>query len=170
MNWMNRVQISFVALLSAAWVAGCAHRDDEGAFDVTLVQVNPSSGGGLGETALNCEIRLQNGNPEPVTVDGGRHKVYLNGVYIGQGLSNESVEVPRLGTTTQRVTVYLSTFQMARSLHKIYESHRADYRLESTVYARQGSHSHSFKAEKEGSIDLNSLQSPRATESAPSAH
>lgn len=45
-----------------------------------------------------------------MVLDGGAHTIHLDGVYLGQGLGNERVEVPRLATTTQQVTVDLDEF------------------------------------------------------------
>ncbi len=143
--------------LSVVFLSGCAHHADDSALEVTLVNVKPAAGGGVGESALDCEIRLQNGSPDSLSVEGGRHRIYLNGIYVGQGLNNQTVEVPRLGTTTQHVTVYLSTFRMAGSLFKIYEEHRAEYRLESTIYARVNGHSRSISATRSGTVDSHAL-------------
>ena len=68
-------------------------------------------GGGVGEAALNFTIRIENATPDAIVVGGGAHRIYLNGVYVGQGLNNERTEVPRFGTVTQNVAVHLSTFR-----------------------------------------------------------
>jgi LEA14-like dessication related protein len=157
----------YLFLASVVLLAGCAHHADDSAFEVTLVNVKPAPGGGVGESALDCEIRLQNGSPESMSVEGGRHRIYLNGIYVGQGLNNQTVEVPRLGTTTQHVTVYLSTFRMAGSLFKIYEEHRAEYRLESTIYVRVNGHSRSISATRSGTVDSHALAPPSAPDRLP---
>ncbi len=157
---LTRFVLLMVTLLG---LAGCATPNEEGALDVTLVNIESGSGGGLGEAALNCEVRLQNAMPEAIHVDGGVHKIYLNGVYIGQGLSNEGVDVPRLGTATHKVTVYFSTFRLARSVFKIYEEHKADYKLASTLYLHQAGHSRTFRTAKDGTIDLKDLTPPPTT-------
>jgi len=151
----------FIITLSAILLfAGCATHDDGGGMEVSLVNISGGTGGGLGEAALSCEVRLQNGSPEALTVEGGRHRVYLNGIYIGEGLSNETVEVPRLGTATQRLNVYLSTLRMAGSMVKIYEEHKADYRLESTLYTRHNGHAHSIKVVRTGTLNMEALAQP----------
>lgn len=130
-------------------------------FDVTLVNVSaPHDGGGVGEAALSCTIRIQNASPEAVVVNGGAHKIYLNGVYIGQGLSNETAEVPRFGTATQEVQVYLSTFRLARASYRIYKSHTVAYRLASTVHGTQGGRAQKFRAAKEGTVNVDELTAP----------
>lgn len=146
-------------LVLGGWTAGCALAPETEDFEVTLVNLvsnGNGNGGGIGEAELTFTIRLQNATPEPVTLTGGAHKLYLNGVYLGQGLSNERVEVPRLGTTTGNLTVHLSTFKLARAFYGVYRSQKADYRVVSTLY---GEH-HTFRTRKEGSIDLHELNLP----------
>jgi hypothetical protein len=153
-------RLSWAVLFAAALLApGCATPQEDGAFDVSLVNITAprDGGGGLGEAALNFTIRLQNGSPEALKVTGGSHKIYLNDVYVGQGLSNQEAEVPRLATTTQDVAVHLSTFRLIRSFHRMFESKTVSYRLESTVYARQGTRTIRLKAAKAGTVDVEAL-------------
>ena len=158
----------FLPLAAALLVPGCATPQEDGAFDVSLVNITAprDGGGGLGEAALNFTIRLQNGSPEALKVTGGSHKIYLNDVYVGQGLSNQESEVPRLATTTQDVAVHLSTFRLIRSFHRMFESKTVSYRLESTVFAQQGSRTVRLKAAKSGTVDVEALGAgqPRLTE------
>ena len=152
-------RLMFVASLIAMLSAGCATPQDEGDFDVTLVRVD-SAKGSEGEFQFVFTLRLQNASPEAIALDGAAHKIYLNGVYVGQGLSNERVDVPRLATTTQQVTVNLSTFRLARAAYRIYDTHKADYRVESTLYAVKGIGTRRIRARKEGVVDLDELIPP----------
>ena len=148
-----------VALLLAA---GCATPQKDGTFDVTLVNISAprDGGGGLGEAALNFTVRLQNGSPEGLKVTGGSHRIYLNDVYVGQGLSNQETEVPRLATTTQEVAVHLSTFRLARSFHRMFESQTFSYRLESTVFVDRRHRTARLKASKSGTVNVGELIAP----------
>ncbi len=159
-SFARRLRIWPVAVLLLL-LAGCSTVQDEGIFDVTLVNISaPRDGGGIGEAALNFTIRIQNASPEPVAVNGGAHKIYLNGVYVGQGLNNQTVEVPRFGTVTQEVSVYLSTFRLAHSFYRMFRSHTVSYRLASTVYGDQGGRSQKFRATKEGKVNVDELAAP----------
>jgi LEA14-like dessication related protein len=149
----------FAALSLIGLLAGCATPQDNGDFDVTMVNVR-SANGSEGEVQLAFTLRLQNASPAPVTVDGAAHKIYLNGIYIGQGLTNERIEVARLATATQQVTVNLSTFRLAWALSKVYRTQKADYRVESTIYAAEGGRTRRIHAHKEGAVDLNELAVP----------
>jgi LEA14-like dessication related protein len=145
--------------LLALLLAGCATTQDDGDFDVTLVHVN-SARGTEAEFQFVFTLRLQNASPDAVTLDGGAHKLYLNGVYVGQGLNNERVEVPRLATTTQQVTVNLSAFRLARAAYRIYNTHKADYRVDSTLYAVKGGGTRRIRAHKDGTVDLDDFVPP----------
>ena len=165
---MARLIAFLVAALAAfAFVPGCSTAPETEDFEVTLVNLSSPGdrGGGIGEADLAFTIRLQNATPEAVVLTGGAHKIYLNGVYLGQGLSNERVEVPRLATTTAELSVHLSTFKLARALYGVYRAQKADYRIVSTLYGER----RTFRTHKEGSIDLHGLNLPPPPPGAPPA-
>ena len=149
----------FALLVLIGLLTGCATTRDDGDFEVTLVSIRSASGS-EGEVQLAFTLRLQNASPAPITVDGAAHKIYLNGIYIGQGLTNERIEVARLATATQQVTVNLSTFRLAWALSKVYRTQQANYRVESTIYAAEGGSTRRIRAHKEGAVDLNELAVP----------
>lgn len=144
-------------------LGGCVSAPGPEEFEVTLVNVasQQAGGGGVGEAALTFTIRLQNAMPEPIVLTGGAHRIYLNNVYIGQALSDERVEVPRLSTATEDVTVRLSTLRLARALYGVYRSQRVDYRVASTLYAEQKGSPRRFRTEKAGTVDLSGLNLPQ---------
>ncbi len=125
-----------------------------------LANVQPGTGGGVGDVAMDFIIRLENSSPEPLTVDGGSYKIYLNETYIGQGLSNQKIELPRLASQTVIATVHLSTFRLMGSLYRILKSHQVTYRLEGSIYAaRPGGTSLVYRARREGTVNLDEIQS-----------
>lgn len=128
-------------------------------MEILLSNVQPGTGGGVGEVSMDFIIRLENTSPEPLTVDGGAYKIYLNETYIGQGLTHQRIELPRLASQTVPVTVHISTFRLMGSLYSILKSHQVSYRLQGTVYAsRIGGSSHSYKATRDGTVNLDELQ------------
>ena len=148
-------------LLAAVTGAGCATRPEESDLDVTLVNVRPASdGGGMGEAALTFIVRLQNASPEPVTVSGAAHKIHLNGLYVGQGLSNVQAVIPRLGTVQQEVTVHLSTFRLARAGYRAYRGQEVEYQIRSTVFVEEGGRTRRRTLVREGRLDLGALNLP----------
>lgn len=138
-------------------IPACSVRPNTEDFDVTLVNVaSEGNTGGVGEASLRFIIRLQNATPNPVTLTGSTHKIHINGVYVGQALSNARIEIPRLGTATEELTVFLSTFKLARAVYGVYRDQSASYRITSTLYGSTST----FRTQKEGSIDLRSLAAP----------
>ena len=120
--------------LLAGWamlfLAGCASIP---APSVNLVNVRFTEATVL-ETTAQFTLRLSNPNPEPVRVTGSAHRIYLNGLYIGEALSNETMEVPGLATATQAVTVHLNNLAMATRIKAIIEARVFDYKIDSVFY------------------------------------
>lgn len=139
--------------------SGCAGLSGEPPLEIMLANVQPGTGGGVGDMPMDFIIRLENSSPEPLTVDGGSYKIYLNETYIGQGLSNQRVELPRLASQTVTATVHLSTFRLMGSLYRIFKSNQVSYRLEGSIYAaRPGGTSHNYRARREGTVNLDEIQ------------
>ena len=116
------------------------------------------------ETELRLTVRIQNELPEALVVDGAVHKVYLNGTYIGEGLSNERLEIPRLSTATQNVTVHLRNISMLTKLRGIIDAQAVDYRMTSLLYTvNQGR----YRAEREARLDFKDLQPASASSTKP---
>ena len=162
---MKRIKRGWLPLTVAIALGGCVAAPDPEAFDVNVVNL---AGGNatLWETEAVVTVRLQNATPNDITVSGAAHKLYLNGTYVGQGLSSETVVVPRLGTTTQNVTVHLKNFTVLRKVLGMQEARTASYRVMSTIYGAPGGGTpRSFRAMKEGSVSLDQFLPP-ATEPA----
>ncbi len=161
---MKRLTHGCLSLATAAvLVSGCVTPPDPESFDVSLVTL---AGGNatLWETEAVVTVRLQNATPNDISITGAAHKLYLNGTYVGQGLSSEAVTVPRLGTTTQNITVHLKNFTVVRKLIGMQETRVAAYKVESRIYgAVAGGGSRSFRAMKEGSVNLDSFLHPADT-------
>ncbi|HNQ72591.1 MAG TPA: hypothetical protein PKN95_03175 [Verrucomicrobiota bacterium] len=115
------------------------------------------------ETTAQVTLRLSNPFPDPLQLDGGVHKIYLNCLYIGEGLSHDALTLPRLGSATQEVTVHLDNFRLATRLRPIIERRRFDYRIRSIVFAAAGTAR--WRSENRGQLDLKSF--PAATSGPP---
>ncbi len=107
------------------------------------------------ETAVNFTIRIQNELPEPVLLNGAVHKIYLNGTYVGEGLSNERLEIPRLSTATQSVTVYLRNVTMLTKLRGTIDAQAVDYKMTSLLYTESQGR---YRAVRESRLDLKDFQ------------
>ena len=119
-------------------LAGCATNSP---INVSLVHVHFANATLL-ESTGSFTVRINNESPESLHLDGGVHKIYLEGMYVGEGLSNESVEIPRLSSGTQVVEVHLNNLLMATRLKPILESHRFEYKINSLLYSNQIGRAH----------------------------
>ena len=135
-------------LVSVFLLAGCAGSPGP---SVSLVTVKFQKATAL-ETTATFTIRLSNEAPEARQFTGGAHKIYLNGLYVGKGMSDATVDVPRLGTVTQDITVHLSNLALATRLKSIIEAERFDYRIQSTFYGKGALGR--MKSEAEGKLEL----------------
>jgi len=110
------------------------------------------------ETSAVFTVRLENESPEAIGLQGGVHKFYLDGVYLGQGLSNEILPLPRLSSVTQQVTVHLRNLALARRVKPILEQRRFGYRVESVLYLEQGGRRGRARIANGGELDLREFQ------------
>lgn len=151
------------ALAAALFLCGCASSRLAESVEVTLVnlrfeQMTPF------ETTAHFTIRVQNQTPEALGLEGGVHKIYLNQVYVGSGVNNEMLDVPRLSEGIQNVTVHIRNLAMLRLVREIVEAKRVDYRLDSLVYARCAGRASKFRVSKAGAIDVKDyMPSPTAS-------
>lgn len=104
---------------------------------------------------MEFTVRVENATPQPLALQGGVYKLYLDGTYLGKGLSGEAVQVPRLSSTTVPVLLHLSNLRLASRIRSIAEGQKLDYRLESTVFFANGRRSGCLR---EGSLDLKDFQ------------
>lgn len=144
-------------LLLAGWCGSCTTNRWAESLEVSLVnlrftEVTPF------ETTADFFIRVQNQMPEPLTLEGAVHKIHLNGLLVGSGVSNEALELQRLSEGVQPVRVPLKNLSMARLVREIVEARRVDYRLESRLYARVGGRSGRVNVVRAGALDLRDFQ------------
>jgi len=137
-------------------LTGCATFAPDEDFEVTLVNVT-SGEVQPWETTLVFTVRLQNARPQPVTLIGASHKIYIDGTKVGTGLSREQVTLPALSDVAQPVTVRISNFNLARKLHAASQTGRLSYEVRSTLYQASGG---GIRAQKSGFIDFNGLMAP----------
>lgn len=121
-----------VLLIAALLLAGCGGSPGP---SVSLVTVKFEKATAL-ETTATFTLRLSNEAPEARQFTGSAHRIYLNGLYVGKGLSDSTIDVPRLGTVTQDITVHLSNLALVTRIKAIIENERFDYRIQSTFYGK----------------------------------
>lgn len=143
------------------FAGGCATLPDRGGLTVSLTNVLPTEASLL-ETTAALTLRLTNERPQPLTLAGGAHRLYLNGSYVGRAVTNERVTVPELGTVTQTVTVHLENLTLIRKVTELSQTNAPmiSYRLESTLHPAEGQGFGSFRATSTGELDLSGLTMP----------
>lgn len=140
-------------------LVGCASPERDSGIDITLANLR-FTGVTVTETTMEFTVRIENANPQPLSLQGGVFKLYVDGSYLGKGLSGDMVEVPRLSSITVPVQLHLSNLRLASRLRSIAEGQKLDYRLESTVYLANGRHTGCLR---EGSLDLKDFQPTSTT-------
>lgn len=146
-----------IALLS---VGGCASAPEEPLLEAGLANLRFASVT-LFETTAVLDFRLENLAPQDLQVTGASHRVTVNGLKLGRGMTGESLTVPRLGSAVQSVEFHLRNLSLARSLHGLGRQGIVDYELESTVYvARAGGGERSMRIRRTGQLDLATLSGP----------
>ncbi len=119
----------------------------------------------LFESTLEVTVRVTNGNPEPLTVDGLYLKLSLGGSSVGKGTSDVRVEVPRLGSETIPLTLHVSNLKVVARLRSLIEREAIDYGLDGRLYVATGSRTIRLPIEASGRLDLGESQpEPTASE------
>jgi LEA14-like dessication related protein len=130
-------------------VCGCGSSAPGPSVDLVSVRFEDAT---ALETTATFTLRLSNENPAPVQINGAVHKIYVNGLYLGKGLSDQTVEVPRLGTITNDVTVYINNLKLATRFKSIIETKAFEYRIASVFHG--SSRFDRSRSESSGKLEL----------------
>lgn len=121
-----------IVLAAALLVSGCASLSllppEVSLVDLEFTDLT------MFETTGQFTVRLSNENPEPLRINGGVFRLYLNGIKVGKGLTSEAVEVPRLGTATQQVELHVNNVALISRLAALMETPILDYQIKSRLY------------------------------------
>ena len=146
----------FVIVVLCSLFCSCSTLQQHEGIDVALVNVRLDQAT-VWETTAIFTVRVSNETPEPLILDGSVHKFYLNGLYIGDGMNGERLQVSRLSSTTQEIPVHLRNVALATRIRPILEARALDYRVSSTLYLVDG-HSRRCRVEHEGRLALEDFQ------------
>jgi LEA14-like dessication related protein len=152
---MFRPRVLILAAVTFLFAA-CSGPDFRGSMSVSLVDFRPT------ETALlesrgTLTLRFTNESIAPLGYSGSSHKLYLNGKYVGKGVSDQPFGIPPLNTITQDVTINLENLALVRQLMSMSDSHTASYRLESVFFQTVYEDDYRIKVQSNGSLDLRGL-------------
>jgi LEA14-like dessication related protein len=135
MNFLRQLENHGWAIALIALLLGLTACDAPSGPVVKLVTVQFNEASAL-QTTATFTMRLINEQPKPVTIEGAVYKIYINGLFVGEGLSNETLTLDRLSTTTTPVIVYLDNLALATRLKAIIETESFDYRVQSLFYGK----------------------------------
>ena len=111
------VVFALVSLLLTA----CSSHGPVGGISATLTDVRP-----INATLLESEavamVRVTNENIAPLGFSGVHIKLYLNGSYVGTGVSDQPFGIPPLNSSTQEITVHLENLALIKQLAAISNS------------------------------------------------
>lgn len=144
--------LSFVGFGLVLVLTACAPIDKAEPPVVSLADVKLLPGG-LFEQKFELELRITNPNNFALPLEGMTFKLALNDKPFAQGVSNESVTIPRLGEA--RVPVVASTTVLDIMQQVLSFGNRTDltYRLEGLVYLK-GLGGKSVPYERDGKLQL----------------
>jgi len=155
---------AILAMATGLFISGCATAPDQELLDVKLVNLRFTQSRVL-ETDAVFTIRIENESPEALRITGGVHKFYIEGAMIGKGMSGETIEVPRLSSATQEITVHLSNLTMARKIKPVIENQKVNSKADSLLYCEAGGREHRIRVVHEGTLDVREFVPERQTPS-----
>ncbi len=155
---------ALLALATGLLLSGCATAPDHELLDVKLVNLRFTQSRVL-ETDAVFTIRIENESSETLRITGGMHKFYIEGALIGKGMSGETIEVPRLSSVTQEITVHLSNITMARKVMPVIENQKVHSKADSLLYCEAGGREHRIRVSHEGTLDVHEFIPERQTPS-----
>ena len=145
----------FASALLALTITGCATLEGFTAPDVTLVDIRFEDLT-VFETSGTFTVRLSNENPEAMVVDGAVYKLYLGGQKVGKALSDARIEVPRLGSSTYEVDVYINNVALVARLLTLGQDKGLDYTVKGKLYVERPYGLKRLRFSRDGRIDFSS--------------
>jgi LEA14-like dessication related protein len=150
-----RPGILFFVLLGLI-LAGCSSQIFTGSLSVSLVDLKPTDASLLESRGI-LTVRYTNESIAPLGYSGSSHKLYLNGQYVGKGVTDAPFGVPPLNSVTQDVPVQFENIALVRQLIEVRNSQTIRYTLESVLFQTINEDKYQIKTRAEGSLDLHSL-------------
>ena len=101
---------------------------------VSMVPVDVS----LMEQRLAVTLRVRNPNNAPMSVDGLRFGIDINGKTFAKGTSDKAVTVPRLGEAEVAGVAHVSTTDLMRQVLSVPDAKGLEYRLSGALFLAHG--------------------------------
>ena len=133
MHGSVRTILAVAASVAVLAGAGCASLGGLEPPDVTLVDLDLADAT-LFETSLRATVRIVNPNPEPLEVDGLAVRLYLGGLKVGKAVSPARVTVPRLGSVTVPLDLFVNNVALATRLKPLLETRSLAWAMKGKLY------------------------------------
>ena len=147
-----RTYLSFIGGLFIVLLAACAPLDKAQPPEVSLADIKLLPGG-LFEQNFQLVLRVTNPNNFDLPLEGLSFKLALNDKPFAQGVSNESVTVPRLGEARIPVVASTTVLDIMQQVLALGSSADLTYRLEGLAYLK-GIGNRSVPYERNGKLQL----------------
>jgi len=146
---VKRLAVVLLSLLLTA----CASVGDVTPPTIQLSNMRLVSAGLLSQELL-LQVRIGNPNDFDIPLKGLSFTLDVNGESFAEGLSNETVTVPRLGFATMSVSGSTSTLNLFRQLMALGNSDRIAYRLHGRAYVDGVTGSTPYPFDRRGELTL----------------
>jgi LEA14-like dessication related protein len=137
-------------------MAGCASFGGFVPPEVTLVDVSFQDLT-LFESSGVLTVRVANENADSVFINGGVYNLYLNGIKVGQALSDAQFEVGRLSSTTTEVAIHINNLALATRLKGMMDTGVVAYRLHGKFFLDRSVGRRSVRFDRSGSYDFRAV-------------
>ncbi len=121
------------ALVVFLGLAACTPSEFAEPPEVVLVSMVPMDVS-LMEQRLAVTLRVRNPNNVPMSVDGLRFAIDVNGKGFAKGSSDKAVTVPRLGEADIEGTAHVSTTDLVRQVLGAPDAQGLAYRMSGTLF------------------------------------
>lgn len=146
------------ALLSSLLFTGCVTPPRVGEITVMVVEFKPSPQG-LRQPRAVMTLRFINENLIPVALEGSKHKLYLNGTFVGEAVNTEAVGLAPSSSRIHDVAIFFENIDLVRQLATS-DNPVVNYRLTNVMEYRQSGEKEYLKSEISSTLDLSPLVSP----------
>ncbi|KXU34416.1 hypothetical protein AXK12_00440 [Cephaloticoccus capnophilus] len=150
---------SILALLGGLSFSGCQTRYKISGIAIAVTDLQPtaaSTATGNHRRAV-MTLRFFNDNIMPVAFAETKHKLYLEGNYVGLATNRQALGIPPAGNVEREVFVEIEKPQVLRQLAERGLSGPVNYRLVTTMRYRLGNETEHIPVQSRGQIDLTAL-------------
>ena len=130
---MSRWIAPFAVVLLLFGLGGCVKPKTVQAPSIALQNVKLLEAEGLNQK-LQVELLVSNPNDFDIPLTGLRFGMQMNGLDFAEGLSNQRVDIPRLGRAVVPVEVRVSILAVMKQIQAVQKKKGLEYRVAGTAF------------------------------------